>query len=196
MANIILITGIPGAGKGVLSDKIINKFPNVIHLSVGDLVRAEKKLNTQNAKIINEVIDLEKKGGKELLIPNDVIIDILKNEINKNSTAYYIIDGFPREIEQYKIFSEKIGEPKLTIILECDEKIILDRIINRGKIGDRDGDNIDFFNKRIKTYHEDTLPIINMLINNNKNIYKFNTNNMIDTIFETDILPILNKYII
>src|SRR5690554_5041746 len=89
MLNLVLF-GPPGAGKGTQSSNIIKEF-GLIHLSTGDIFRANIGNSTDLGKLAKSYID------KGQLVPDEVTIDMLKSEVNKfDDPKGFIFDGFPR----------------------------------------------------------------------------------------------------
>ena len=79
----------PGSGKGTQCAKISQKY-HYEHLSAGDLLRAERKKETETAKLINSCI----KEGR--LVPSEVTTGLLADAIKNSESNRFIIDGFPR----------------------------------------------------------------------------------------------------
>jgi adenylate kinase len=99
MLNIVLF-GPPGAGKGTQSAKLIEKY-GLIHLSTGDIFRANIKGGTELGNLAKSFID------KGQLVPDEVTIGMLAGEVNKNPGAKgFIFDGFPRTQAQAKALDE------------------------------------------------------------------------------------------
>src|SRR6218665_743318 len=93
MLNFVLF-GPPGAGKGTQSEKLINKY-QLVHISTGDLFRAHIKNQTDLGKKVSKLI------AEGELVPDKITIDMLEEEIDKNTNAKgFIFDGFPRTIPQ------------------------------------------------------------------------------------------------
>ena len=89
MLNIVLF-GPPGAGKGTQSEKLIARY-QLVHLSTGDIFRANIKGETELGKLAKSYID------KGELVPDSVTISMLESEVNKyESPKGFIFDGFPR----------------------------------------------------------------------------------------------------
>ena len=89
MLNLVLF-GPPGAGKGTQSVKLIEKF-DLVHLSTGDIFRANIKGGTELGILAKSYID------KGQLVPDEVTIGMLASEVNANPSAKgFIFDGFPR----------------------------------------------------------------------------------------------------
>jgi len=93
MLNLVLF-GPPGAGKGTQSAKIIEKY-GLIHLSTGDLLRAEIQANTPLGLEAKKLMD------QGILVPDSVVIGMIENKLNENKSANgFIFDGFPRTVAQ------------------------------------------------------------------------------------------------
>jgi len=88
MLNIVLF-GPPGAGKGTQSERLIEKY-NLVHLSTGDIFRANIKGETELGKLAKSYMD------KVHLVPASVTIDLLRSEVEKyKDPKGFIFDGFP-----------------------------------------------------------------------------------------------------
>ena len=150
MLNIILF-GKPGAGKGTQADYIKNYF-NLIHISTGDLFRNNIKNKTQLGLMARSFMD----QGK--LVPDQVTVNMLKNEVTKNNKANgFIFDGFPRTISQAEILDKFLNSIKMnitaTISLDVEDLVLEKRLIKRGKISGRiDDQNLDKIRNRFKEY--------------------------------------------
>ncbi|WP_445747490.1 adenylate kinase [Polaribacter sp.] len=137
MKNIVLF-GPPGAGKGTQAIVLKEKY-NLVHISTGDVFRFNIKNETELGKLAKSYID----AGD--LVPDEVTIDMLKDEVEKNSNAGGIIfDGFPRTASQATaldaFLTEKGMQIDAMIALEVPEDILVERILERGKTSGRTDD--------------------------------------------------------
>ena len=99
MLNIVLF-GPPGAGKGTQSERLIEKY-NLVHLSTGDVFRANIKGETELGKLAKSYMD----AGQ--LVPDAVTIDMLRSEVVKHQDPKgFIFDGFPRTNAQAQALDE------------------------------------------------------------------------------------------
>lgn len=126
---IILLTGLPGVGKGTQADLLVDKY-NIQHLSTGNVFRALMKEETELAKELNNYI----KEGK--LVPDELTIKILKQELQKEEYKNgFLLDGFPRTTNQAKALDDMLADEKLKldyiINLHLSEIIIKERLIGR-----------------------------------------------------------------
>jgi adenylate kinase len=156
MLNIIL-GGAPGSGKGTLSDIIVRNY-GLQHLSTGDVLRAEIASGSKLGQEINDIISL---GN---LIPDEQMIELLKNYINSlpQGCKGVIFDGFPRTVEQAHALTAMLDEHQMDaymLDLYAEEDVIIERLLNRGKISGRADDNLETIKKRLRIYNETTRPI-------------------------------------
>lgn len=188
MKNIVLF-GPPGAGKGTQSERLIEKY-NLLHLSTGDILRAERKSGTTLGKKANEYIE------KGELVPDEVVIGMVGNKINENLNAVgFIFDGFPRTQAQGKALDEmlnKLGHPITKMIaLEVDEDELTKRLLLRGETSGRADDKDEAtIRNRFKVYNNETLPLKDFYESQGK--YEgINGMNSIDEVFN-DLCKILD----
>lgn len=154
MLNIVLF-GPPGAGKGTQAAKLVEKY-NLVHLSTGDVFRANIKGETELGILAKQYIE------KGELVPDEVTIKMLESEVEKNGDAKgFIFDGFPRttfQAESLEVFlTEK--RTKITVMLALDvaEDELVKRILNRAKDSGRADDADEtIIRNRIKVYNEHT----------------------------------------
>ena len=157
MLNIVLF-GPPGAGKGTQATKLKEAY-NLVHLSTGDLLRAEIKEKT---KLGLEAQAFMNKGE---LVPDEVVIGMIESKLEQNSDAKgFIFDGFPRTTEQAKALDALLADYNTSITvmlsLEVDDEELVARIVQRGKDSGREDDKNEpvIFN-RIVTYNKVTSPL-------------------------------------
>ena len=166
MINLILF-GKPGSGKGTQAEFVKKKY-DLIHISTGDLFRNNISNNTDLGLLAKSYME---KGD---LVPDEVTIKMLEAEVNKHPNANgFIFDGFPRTTIQAEILDQFLSTLKLnismTIALEVDENLLIDRLINRGKDSGRaDDQDRSKIQNRFDEYNNKTSPLINYYKNQNK----------------------------
>ena len=128
MKNIIFIAP-PGAGKGTQSKLVSTKY-NIPHISTGDLLREEIE---SGSVLGNAIKDCMNKGN---LVSNDIIVDLLRNRLNKvDCNNGYILDGYPRSVEQAKIYNDLLLELNkdigVVIYMDIDKELVMNRTMDR-----------------------------------------------------------------
>lgn len=137
MKNIVLF-GPPGAGKGTQADFLKDMY-NLVHISTGDVFRFNIKNATELGVLAKKYID---EGD---LVPDEVTINMLKAEVEKNPDANgFIFDGFPRTQSQAEALDAFLNEKGQAIngmiALEVPEDILVTRLLERGKTSGRADD--------------------------------------------------------
>lgn len=157
MLNIVLF-GPPGAGKGTQSERLIEKY-NLVHLSTGDVFRANIKGETELGKLAKSYMD----AGQ--LVPDAVTIDMLRSEVAKHTDPKgFIFDGFPRTNAQAQALDEFLSslntQISLMLALEVEEQELKTRLLKRAEVSGR-ADDADpaVIEKRISVYNQETAPV-------------------------------------
>lgn len=166
MKNLVLF-GPPGAGKGTQSEKIIQKY-GLIHLSTGDLLRAEIAAGSALGLEAKKLMD------QGILVPDSVVIGMIEHKIAENLSAPgFIFDGFPRTVAQAEALDAVLAKYDLAITnmiaLEVNEEVLTNRLLERGKTSGRpDDQNESLIRKRVQEYSEKTAPVANYYLAQNK----------------------------
>lgn len=207
----LILLGAPGAGKGTQATKIAQEY-KVVHISTGDIFRANIKGGTKIGKLAKSYID----AGK--LVPDSVTCDIVKDRLTWEDTKKgYLLDGFPRSLYQAEELS-KFANIDLCLNLDVDESLIMDRICGRrmcvcgesyhvstlggkntcAKCGKelyiRDDDNPATVKSRLDTYNTMTAPLIDYYKNKGKLVSIKCGNGTPDDVFE-EVKKVLNKWL-
>ena len=174
--NIILL-GAPGAGKGTQASKIAEHY-GILHISTGDIFRANIKGGTEIGKLAKSYID----AGK--LVPDEVTCDIVKDRLTwEDAKSGYMLDGFPRNLFQAEQL-DTFAKVDLCLNIDVDEALLMDRICGRrvcscgesyhistlngattcakcgGEFYQRADDNPETVKTRLDTYNTQTAPLI------------------------------------
>lgn len=165
--NVVFILGGPGTGKGTMCELAESQL-GWTHLSVGDLLRAEREAGGPSATIIEECIT----AGK--LAPTELVVTLLKDamEISTRTTGRnnFLLDGFPRSLENLEgwrqLFGQKAELPKM-LFFECPYPVLEKRILSRAKYTERSDDNLESVKLRFDTFKAETLPTVELFKSKN-----------------------------
>lgn len=175
-----IFLGPPGSGKGTYASKISPKR-KIPHISTGDLFRKNIKEETEIGAMAKKFIE---KGN---LVPDEIVIEMLKNRIEKKDCQKgFILDGFPRTIPQAEKLAE-ITDMDIVINMRVPDEIIVKRLSSRitckdcgeifnlinvrtkeegicdkcqGETIRRSDDEPEIVLNRLKTYKKQTAPLI------------------------------------
>ncbi|UPK90246.1 hypothetical protein LCI18_001181 [Fusarium solani-melongenae] len=158
--TVIFVLGGPGAGKGTQCSKLVEEH-GFTHLSAGDLLRAEQQRpGSQFGELIKDYI----KNG--LIVPMEVTIALLENAMTEviqksgDEKGRFLIDGFPRKMDQAVKFEESVCPAKLVLFFDCPEDVMEKRLLERGKTSGRSDDNAESIRKRFRTFIETSMPVV------------------------------------
>ena len=197
MSNILLISA-PGAGKGVTSEYLKEKY-NMVHMSIGNLLREESEKNTS----------LKEKLANGEFIENNIVYSLFSKFLEDNKGSSFIFEGFPRLMEQVKPFLDILSEHDIIldkiIFIDIDKDIALKRVTGRlvckncneiynkyvdnlennkckvcgGSLYTRDDDKIETYENRYKLFKEITMPVVEYL-SDKYDIYTVSNNGTFD----------------
>jgi len=175
-----IIFGAPGSGKGTYASRLQARL-GVDVIAMGDIFREIMKENTELGKKVKGYVE------KGLLVPDDIVIEVLQQRLAKIPKGKgFILDGYPRTLEQAEIL-EEIAKIDVILLLMVPDWIIIGRLSSRrickncgevynirflkpkvenvcdkcgGPLYQRSDDNPEVIKKRIQVYKEQTRPIL------------------------------------
>ncbi len=199
----IIMFGPPASGKGTQAKLLSNTF-QIPHVSTGDILRNIKadKSNPMSQEIAN-LID------NGILVSDEMVTKMVINRTaNEDCSHGYILDGYPRTIEQVESL-EKMAGIDYVFLVDVADEVVIDRISGRRMCKNghtwhikysptkedgicdtcgeplfiRDDDNEEKIKERLKTYHDNTDPILNFYKEKGK-LIRINGNQHIEGVFQ------------
>ncbi|KAK0352088.1 bifunctional uridylate/adenylate kinase [Friedmanniomyces endolithicus] len=157
-ALVVFVLGGPGAGKGTQCANIVRDY-GFQHLSAGDLLRAEQD---REGSEFGDMIKSYIKEGQ--IVPMEVTVQLLENAmtgaIEKDGSRKFLIDGFPRKMDQAVAFEEKVVKSRFTLFFDLAEGDMRKRLLKRGETSGRSDDNEESITKRFRTFVETSMPVV------------------------------------
>jgi UMP-CMP kinase len=127
-ARVVYVLGGPGSGKGTQCQKIVDKY-GFVHLSAGDLLRAEIQSGSEHGEMIQSMIQ----QGK--IVPSEVTVRLLVKAMEESSSDKFLIDGFPRNEENRMVFENLTGiTPEFILFFDCPEDEMERRVLGRNQV--------------------------------------------------------------
>ncbi len=125
-------------------------------MSSGDLLRAEVASGSERGKKLNEIM------AKGQLVPNDIVLEMIKDAMlaQVDTAKGFLIDGYPRQVDQGIAFEEKIGPVETVLYVEASDEVMTQRLLKRGETSGRVDDNMQSIQERLKVFHDSSKPVI------------------------------------
>ena len=151
----LLLIGAPGAGKGTQAERLSEHF-GIAHISSGDLLRQHVKDQTALGQAIKSYVD----AGD--LVPDALVMDMLRKPVVAAAEAGgYVLDGFPRTVDQAKAAFEtarELGvEVQAAVHLDVPDEELIRRLLARGRGSD---DTEEVIAHRLQVFREMTIPLL------------------------------------
>lgn len=176
--KVLFFLGGPGAGKGTQCSLLESRL-GVRHLSAGELLRAEMANDNSSYK---ELIDRYIREG--LIVPPEITVKLLcKAMVEDPEAKLFLIDGFPRALDNYETFQAIVGPvDRGVILLTCSEDTLRERIHGRSACSGRTDDNEESLLKRLRIFRETTAPVLDMFRAQHK-VFEVEANGSIEEIY-------------
>ncbi|XP_046821076.1 adenylate kinase isoenzyme 1 isoform X2 [Vespa crabro] len=175
----IWVIGGPGCGKGTQCDRIIKKY-GFLHLSSGDLLRDEVASGSPRGASLQELM------SKGLFVPTDIVLELIKEKMEKASTegttkTGFLIDGYPRELEQGILFEKNVCSVDLILFFDVSNETMTKRLLGRAEVSQRADDNAETIKKRIEIFNEKNDKIVEHY---KDKLVRINAEGSVDEIFD------------
>lgn len=152
MKQRLLFLGPPGAGKGTQAVQLAATH-GLLHLSTGDLLRAEVAAGSELGKEAEAVM------ARGELVSDELVLAIVRSRLSGHEGGW-LLDGFPRNLAQAEALDALLGELnqqiELVVLMELDDAVLIQRLLSRG----RADDNEEVIRHRLEVYREQTAPLI------------------------------------
>lgn len=150
----VVLLGPPGAGKGTQSEKLSEKL-GIPQISTGDLFRSNIEQGTKLGLEAKRYLD----AGD--LVPSDLTNQLVDDRLNDQDAANgFILDGYPRSIEQAKALHEMLGRRGTDIDAVLEFRVSEDELLQRLKGRGRADDTEEIIFNRMKVYRDETAPLL------------------------------------
>jgi adenylate kinase len=151
----LLLIGAPGSGKGTQATRLAEHF-GLTHISSGDLLRQHVTEGTPLGKEVQQYVAF---GD---LVPDTLLMDVLRKPVvAASNSGGYILDGFPRTVEQAEIayaVAKDLGvEAQVAVHLDVPRNELVRRLLARGRGSD---DTEEVIEHRLEVYMEHTVPML------------------------------------
>jgi len=156
---VAFVIGGPGSGKGTQCERIAAEF-GFVHLSAGELLRAERK--REGSPLGAEIEEIIQSGG---VVRSEIIASLLEQAMREAGweSAKFVIDGYPRSVEQLRGWEDSLSS-RVNLLccmsIEVGREEMRKRLLGRAKSSGRLDDNAETIEKRFVTYEEETGPLL------------------------------------
>ena len=154
---VLIFLGPPGAGKGTQAARVAERL-GLTKISTGDILRAHVREGTELGKKVAPIME---RGD---LVPDELILAIIKEELKKLPTPRVIFDGFPRTRAQAEALDRLLEELGLklnaVVLLEVPTEELVKRLLKRAQEEGRADDNEETIRRRLAVYQKETEPLV------------------------------------
>ena len=152
--RVLFVLGGPGAGKGTQCARLAAEF-GMVHLSAGELLRAERASGSAEGAMIDEYI----REGR--IVPVAVSLGLVRRAMRAAGACRFLVDGFPRNFDNVDGWAAEMGASAAVdgvLFFDCDEAELERRVLGRGE--GRTDDNVASARKRFATFAAETMPVV------------------------------------
>jgi len=154
----VLMLGPQGSGKGTQAKKIAEAY-EIPHIATGDMFRAAIAADSELGRTVKPILD----SGQ--LVPDDITIALIRERLaEEDAQNGFVLDGFPRNIEQAEALDamlEEIDRPlSAVLLLELSDDTARERLGKRAVLEGRADDQPEAIERRLRDYHEKTEQVV------------------------------------
>uniref|UniRef100_A0A1I8FZD3 adenylate kinase n=2 Tax=Macrostomum lignano TaxID=282301 RepID=A0A1I8FZD3_9PLAT len=166
----------PGSGKGTQCERIVKDY-GLTHLSSGDLLRSEVESGSARGKRLKDIME------RGELVSLDIVLELIRDAMTNNASSRgFLIDGFPRELEQGVRFEKEVAPCQFVLFFDVSEAVMQQRLLKRGETSGRVDDNEATIKKRFHTFQELTKPVIEHYRQQSK-VVQIDASGSVDAVF-------------
>ncbi|MGZ4385391.1 MAG: adenylate kinase [Gaiellaceae bacterium] len=157
MSRDIVMLGAPGAGKGTQAVRIAERLA-IPHISTGAMLREAISSGSALGSRVKAIVE----SGE--LVPDELMVEVIRERLGRPDTsAGFVLDGFPRTTPQAEALDELLGElgRPLSAVLELvlAEEVAVQRMLGRAAQEGRADDTPDVIRRRFEVYRRQTEPV-------------------------------------
>jgi adenylate kinase len=154
----ILLLGPQGSGKGTQAKKITEAY-EIPHIATGDMFRAAIAADSELGRTVEPIL------ASGTLVPDDLTIALIRERLGEDDAQHgFVLDGFPRNIEQAEALDamlEEIDRPlSAVLLLELSDGTARERLGRRAVLEGRADDQPEAIERRLRDYHEKTEQVV------------------------------------
>lgn len=154
--KVFFILGGPGAGKGTMCARLVQDY-GYTHYCAGDLLR--EAAAAEDSDVAKKIAQIIRQGN---IVPSEITVELLHTRIAEHPNPRgYLVDGFPRKLDQAQMFEDGIAKAAGIIFFNCTQDTMQERLLARAASGSaRSDDNIETMRRRFQVNAEMCQPVV------------------------------------
>jgi len=144
----IIMLGGPGSGKSTYTEYLIKHF-NITHIYPGGMLRKEIEKGTEIGQIAKDIV------SKGEFVPNQIVLDLISKKVEESPKGY-VLDGWPRYMEQVQDMEKAEIGYDYAVFLNVSTEEVMRRLLARGRADDTE----EIIKNRIELYKKETGPVV------------------------------------
>jgi adenylate kinase len=144
----IIMLGGPGSGKSTYTEYLIKHF-DITHIYPGGMLRKEIEKGTEIGQIAKDIV------SKGEFVPNQIVLDLISKKVEESPKGY-VLDGWPRYMEQVQDMEKAEIGYDYAVFLNVSTEEVMRRLLARGRADDTE----EIIKNRIELYKKETGPVV------------------------------------